>query len=303
MLISLFLLDSSAALMFIITLDYIYRTRRARRPAPPGPKGWPLIGNLLDMPTSHEWKTFTTWGDKWGGIMSVSLFGQRIVILNTPQYAYEMFEKKSNIYSDRPVLMMGGKLVGWDRTLALSRYGPKLRHTRRLFSQYIGSRSHINKHSPHLENEVQQFLVRLRHQPGAVVEHVRRLTAAMILKMAYGYQVEDDDVLIRIVDRAVEEFSLSTAPGAFLVDTFPLLENVPTWMPGAGWKKKVRAWARDLDVMCDMPYEFTKKQMVNALALRESVYVLMVTLRRRMASLYQAFCLRSSRILRQKMSL
>lgn len=33
---------------------------------PPGPQGWPIIGNALDFPTSHQWKTFAQWGDRWG---------------------------------------------------------------------------------------------------------------------------------------------------------------------------------------------------------------------------------------------
>lgn len=33
---------------------------------PPGPTGLPIIGNILDMPKSHEWLTFSTWGKKYG---------------------------------------------------------------------------------------------------------------------------------------------------------------------------------------------------------------------------------------------
>lgn len=40
--------------------------RRHRQSLPPGPKGWPLIGNLLDLPTSYEWEVYAKWGEKWG---------------------------------------------------------------------------------------------------------------------------------------------------------------------------------------------------------------------------------------------
>ena len=35
-------------------------------PLPPGPRKLPLLENLLDMPTTHEWFKFAEWGEKWG---------------------------------------------------------------------------------------------------------------------------------------------------------------------------------------------------------------------------------------------
>ena len=50
-----------------------------------------------------------------------------------------------------------------------------------------------------------------------------RFTGASILRITYGYAVEkEDDELVQLVDRAVEEFSLATAPGAFYADMLPI---------------------------------------------------------------------------------
>jgi hypothetical protein len=40
--------------------------KRSSTPHPPGPKGLPLIGNLLDMPTKHEWLAFNKYADQYG---------------------------------------------------------------------------------------------------------------------------------------------------------------------------------------------------------------------------------------------
>lgn len=59
------LLDAVAILVTVILLNRLLAKKPAG-PLPPGPKGLPLLGNMLDMPTSHEWKTFAQWGERWG---------------------------------------------------------------------------------------------------------------------------------------------------------------------------------------------------------------------------------------------
>lgn len=35
-------------------------------PYPPGPRPFPLLGNVFNMPTTQEWKTFSRWGQVYG---------------------------------------------------------------------------------------------------------------------------------------------------------------------------------------------------------------------------------------------
>lgn len=45
-----------------------------------------------------------------GPIMSVTVFGQHIVILSDARLAFEMLDKRSVKYSDRPTLIFGGEM-------------------------------------------------------------------------------------------------------------------------------------------------------------------------------------------------
>ena len=38
----------------------------------PGPKGWPIIGNLLDVPTELEYQVFSRWQKKYGASIDSS---------------------------------------------------------------------------------------------------------------------------------------------------------------------------------------------------------------------------------------
>lgn len=92
---------------------------------------------------------------------------------------------------------------------------------------------------------------------------VGRTAGSIILKLSHGYDVrEGTDPIVSLVNTATEQFSLSTAPGAFLVDVFPLLRYVPSWMPGAGFQTKAQEWKKVVEDMADVPHEFVKQRMV-----------------------------------------
>ena len=50
----------------IVAVWTLARLRRSRATRPPGPKGYPLIGNLFDLPRENEWLTYADWGRKYG---------------------------------------------------------------------------------------------------------------------------------------------------------------------------------------------------------------------------------------------
>ncbi|KAF9045406.1 cytochrome P450 [Panaeolus papilionaceus] len=233
----------------------------------PGPRPYPLIENLLDMPTSQEWLTFAKWGQTWGDIVSVSVFGQRMVILNSAKVASEMLDKKSSIYSDRPVMQMGGELCGWKDTLVLVPYGDRFRNYRKYFHQTIGSASAMAEFHPVEEQETRKFVKRILQNPDALAEHVRRTAGAIILRISHGYHIaEENDPFVRLADEATEQFSLSTAPGGFLVNIIPALRHVPEWFPGAGFHQTAKAWKKTLHEMADGPHRFVKQQLASGTA-------------------------------------
>lgn len=61
----LLIIDVSLVVCALIVLRLLFYVKRMP-PLPPGPKRYPLVGNVLDMPTEREWLTFAKWGDMWG---------------------------------------------------------------------------------------------------------------------------------------------------------------------------------------------------------------------------------------------
>ena len=97
--------------------------------------------------------------------MSIVLLGQPMVIINSYKHAYELLEKRSAVYSDRPHLIMAGEIVGWDRLLVFLHYGSQFREYRRLMARVLGSRKTVEEFTPVIEEQTSQLLVRLLRDP------------------------------------------------------------------------------------------------------------------------------------------
>ena len=97
--------------------------------------------------------------------MSIVLLGQPMIVINSYKHAYELLEKRSTIYSDRPHLTMAGDISGWDRILVLLRYGQQFREYRRLMARALGSRKHVEQYIPTVEEQTSRLLVRLLREP------------------------------------------------------------------------------------------------------------------------------------------
>jgi hypothetical protein len=59
--------DLAAVAVAISLTGYLYRSRQSNSyPLPPGPKKLPLVGNLLDIPSTYAWKKWAEWGKTYG---------------------------------------------------------------------------------------------------------------------------------------------------------------------------------------------------------------------------------------------
>jgi len=55
-------------------LIYFRRASSRSLPLPPGPKRWPLIGNLLQVPRTLEWETYARWGKEFSACLVSGVF-------------------------------------------------------------------------------------------------------------------------------------------------------------------------------------------------------------------------------------
>ncbi len=98
---SLLLAALASGTLLLCCLFYLSRYRRYI-PLPPGPKGFPLIGNLWDVPVEYPWVTYARWTATYGDVFYLDTPGNPTVVINSAQAADDLLEKRSGNYSDRP---------------------------------------------------------------------------------------------------------------------------------------------------------------------------------------------------------
>ncbi|KAF8884166.1 cytochrome P450 [Infundibulicybe gibba] len=253
----------AGAVLILVFLRY-YKNRSVdpnNLPYPPGPKGLPLIGNLLNAPTEKQWLVYMEWAKTYGDIVHFKIFDQSFVILNSLKRTTDIFDKRSSSYSSRPRMPMLVELMGWDVIFTFLPYGSAWRTRRRMFHEHFNMNV-VDKYKPTQARESRRFLQRLLDTPDDFMHHIRHGFSAAIMEIAYGIKVEDtNDPYITIAEEAVAGLAEAGVAGTFLVDLIPMLKYVPAWMPGAGFRRKAAHVRSVIRQLTDKPWEAVKENI------------------------------------------
>ncbi|KAF5640103.1 oxidoreductase [Fusarium tjaetaba] len=263
---TLLIYTGAITLLYICVTKLIAKTLRSAQ-LPPGPRGLPLVSNVLDLPRAgqfeaHHWARHK---DLYGNISSVTVFDQTLIIINDAKLAQTILNDRSAKHSSRSKMTFAGEMVGWDKTLSFLPYSDQLRSHRKKAHLCLKSEASVKSNDVIQEIEVGHFLLHLLRDPDRLVEHIQKQAGSVILKVVYGYTAEQfrPDPLLSTVRKVVDEFGIAAKPGAFMVDLVPILKYIPDWFPGAGFKTTAKQWRANLESSVEDPAAFVEHQMAN----------------------------------------
>ncbi|PFH53736.1 hypothetical protein AMATHDRAFT_78864 [Amanita thiersii Skay4041] len=247
----------------LASLAYHFWRVRVPRGAtlPPGPSRLPFIGMII--PHECAWIKYTEWARQYGDIVYLESFGRPLVVLNSFRAATELFDKRATIYSDRPRLVMVDELVGWTWDMAHMPYSERWKMHRRVFHQSFQPRA-IPEYFPILRHSAASLVHNLAINPEEYVGHIRQFAGGVVLRVTYGYNAKSrHDDYLQLVKEAMEPLMQSVHAGSFYVDFIPALKYIPSWFPGAEFKRKAKGWALSALRLRESPFQSVKDSIAN----------------------------------------
>ncbi|RPD58754.1 cytochrome P450 [Lentinus tigrinus ALCF2SS1-7] len=236
-------LSASVLAVSVFALLYLKRRRNAL-PLPPGPPGWPIIGNVFDYPQGDLAEGLFELHKRYGPLVHLSVFGKSTISIGSYEAACDLLDKRSANYSDRPTLLIGELTDIYHWNFPLMSYGPGWRARRRILHHELLPDS-ITKYRHYQLHVTHGLLRNLLASPKEFKEHLQRTFSAVALLIAYGLEPQgDDDKYIGMLHELNVIGANLCVPGKYLVESLPILQYLPSWFPGAGFKRHIAPMKR-----------------------------------------------------------
>ncbi|KAG2346057.1 cytochrome P450 [Suillus weaverae] len=252
----------------IISLIAALRLSRRRvypLPLPPGPRRLPFLGNALQLDTKRPWLTYTAWGKTYGKIIHSSILGIDMIIINSESIARELLDKRSAIYSDRPVIPTN-EIAGLDFNTVLLPYGETLRQHRKIFHQVLRAEASVSYHEMY-SRHANELVFNLLNATGDLQKPTQEYTASLIMAVTYGHtgRGTKDPFLTRAQELLDIARHLLSPERAAMFTAFPFLKKLPVWCFRGAYALMGRS--RELcQQLLNEPFNEVKAQMANGTA-------------------------------------
>ncbi|XP_059653669.1 cytochrome P450 98A2 [Cornus florida] len=222
--------------IFIIILSYkLYQ--RLRFKLPPGPRAWPVVGNLYDV-KPVRFRCYEEWSQSYGPIISVWFGSTLNVIVSNSELAKEVLKQNDQHLADRHRSRSAAKFSREGQDLIWADYGPHYVKVRKVCTLELFSPKRLESLRPIREDEVTAMVESIYKDCTSpdnlgksllVKKYLGTVAFNNITRLAFGKRFVNDE---GVMDEQGLEFKAVVANGLKLGASLAMAEHIPwlRWM-------------------------------------------------------------------------
>ncbi|XP_046575260.1 cytochrome P450 1A5-like [Haliotis rubra] len=227
---------SATALEYRITLMLalaatvmVYFMTRKRYKLPPGPRGLPLLGNILAIQNKSLFRMLIQLEKKYGPVITLNLGPIRTVFLNNLEVVQEAFVGKSVDFAGRPQTFSGLAFTEGGKDIAFTDYGPTWQLHRKLALRALKHYMKGERFQDTITEVMEAVTVEMGTETGSfdIYSYINLAIFNIISKICFNEKFSSDNEEFLNVCKTLDIFSQETGNG-FAEDVFPPLRLYPT---------------------------------------------------------------------------
>ncbi|XP_075672498.1 dimethylnonatriene synthase-like [Castanea sativa] len=259
---ALIVMASLAALAFLSKL-LPFKSHQLK--FPPGPKPWPIIGNL-NLKGSHPPKSLHILAQKYGPIMQLKFGSFPVVVASSAEMAKEFLKTHDHVFASRPKSAAGKYLSYNHHNITWAPAGPYWRQGRKIFLSELFNSKRLESYQYIRVEEMRAFLSRLctlSEKPVVLKDHLFRFTLSSMSRLIFNKKYVSGESKYETSIVSPEEFQEMIEELFLLNGVF----NIGDWIPWLnfldlqGYVKQMKALKKKFDRFLDHVFNEHKKKM------------------------------------------
>ncbi|KAJ8036768.1 Cytochrome P450 1A1 [Holothuria leucospilota] len=226
---SLALVTAATALVGV----WVWSQQKPRKDFPPGPKGWPLLGNILEFAgTKAAYDVLTEHAGTYGNIFSIRIGQRWTVVLNGVAVIKEALLKKGVEFANRPTSFTIDLVTEGGKSIVFGQFTPTWKLHRKLaFSAFrtlaTGSNERFEKLVYSIVPGLTKCLESKGSEPfsprGTLASSIYNILATMCFGKQYEFGGPELQVWIDLNREGTEMIGNGLA-----ADYIPIMKHIPT---------------------------------------------------------------------------
>jgi cytochrome P450 len=242
----------------LVALGFLSKLFSFKHKFPPGPKPWPIIGNL-NLIGSHPPQSLHNLAQKYGPIMQLKFGSFPVVVASSSEMAKQFLKTHDHVFASRPYTAAGKYTAYNYQNITWAPSGPYWRQGRKIFLSGVFNSKQLESYQYIRDEEMRDFLSRLctlSGKPVMLKDHFFCLTLSIISRIVLSK---------KYVSESKNETSIVT-PEEFqeMVDELFVLNgvfNIGDWIPWLdfldlqGNVKRMKALKKKFDRFLDHVFD------------------------------------------------